>query len=74
MDVAASLVDRVSVYEENANEVPFDAFTDIQISFPTAEIEPDENEPITLDSPILPNSNLITLLKQKPSTPRVIKF
>lgn len=71
VDEAASLINCISIDEENANEVPDVAFIETKNGIATAEIEPDENEPITVDSPVIPNCNLISLLKQKPSLPKV---
>ncbi len=65
-----SLLDSIIVFEENANVVSH-AFVDPGHCVPTAEIEPDENEPITLDSPVVPTCNLTKLLTQKSTSPQV---
>lgn len=65
LDEATSLMGRASIKEKNANELLCEVYTDYE-NESSAEIEPDENEPITLDSPILPKSNIANLLSQKP--------
>lgn len=69
VDEVASMIKNVSVVEENANEVP--QATEMKNMCATAVIEPDENEPISLDTPESPNYNLIELVKQKPSSLKV---
>lgn len=71
VDNVASMMGKVSVLEENANEVSQYEATEVKSVGATAVIEPDENEPISLDTPESPNYNLIELVKQKPTSLKV---
>lgn len=71
VDEVAAMVANVSVMEENANELPQYEATEMKNMCATAMIEPDENEPISLDTPESPSYNLIEMVKQKPSSLKV---
>lgn len=69
---ASSMLSRVTVCaEENANVIPDRTCVDVRGALASAEIEPDENEPITVDSPTVPHCDLVSLLKHVPTSPKV---
>lgn len=71
----ASVMNRVSIAEEeNANVISDNFRVDLRDAMPSAEIEPDENEPITIDTPTMPKSDLLRLLQYVPSSPKVCEF
>lgn len=68
---AATLISRISVDEESGNELRDVGFVEAESCIATAEIEPDDNEPITVDFLRVPSNNLINLLERKSSSPKV---
>ncbi|XP_065201669.1 programmed cell death protein 2-like [Planococcus citri] len=71
---ASSMLSRVTVCaEENANVIPDRTCVDVLDAPASAEIEPDENEPIMVDSPTVPHCDLSNLLKQVPTSPKVYR-